>query len=59
LKHLYKGENLQFISHLLTKEDDYAIDHATEAAIHELISSRNIEELWDLLNNTDKNRDLE
>jgi hypothetical protein len=54
-KQLYK-ENLQFVSHLLAKEDDYAIDHATEAAIHELVSSGNMEELWDLFNNMDEMR---
>ena len=57
LKQLYKEENLQFVSHLVAKEDDYAIDHATEAAIHELVSSGNIEELWDLFNNMDEMRE--
>ena len=56
LKQLYKEENLQFVSHLLVKEDDSAIDHATEAVIHELISSVNMEELWDLFNNMDEMR---
>src|SRR5712691_8225705 len=53
LKQLYKEEHLQFVSHLVAKEDDYAIDHATEAAIHELNCSGNTdsEELWDLSNN--------
>ena len=54
LKQLYKEENLQFVSHLLAKEDDSAIDHATEAAIHELVSSGNMEELWDLFNSMDE-----
>jgi hypothetical protein len=36
-------------SHLQAKEDDYTIDYATEAAIHELISAGNLEELWDLM----------
>ena len=53
---IYKEENLQFVSHLLAKENDYAIDHATEAAIHELVSSGNMEELWDLFNNMDEMR---
>jgi hypothetical protein len=57
LKQIYKEEHLQFVSHLLAKEDDYAIDHATEAAIHELVSSGNIEELWDLFNNMDEKRE--
>jgi hypothetical protein len=56
LNQLYKGKHLQFVSHLVAKEDDYAIDHATEAAIHELISSGNTEELWDLFNNMDETR---
>ena len=56
LKQLYKEENLQSISHLLAKEDDSAIDHGTEAAIHELVSSGNMEELWDLFNNMDEMR---
>ena len=59
MKQLYKGEQLQFVYHLLVtrKEDDYAIDHATETAIHELISSGNREELWDLFKNTDDARE--
>jgi hypothetical protein len=57
LKQLYKDEHLQFVSHLLAKEDDYTIDHATEMAIHELISLGNKEELCDLLNNMDENRE--
>ena len=56
LNQLYKDENLQFVSHLLAKEDDYAIDRTTEMAIHELISSGNMKELGDLFNNTDENR---
>ena len=56
LKQLYKDERLDFVSRLLAKEDDYAIDHATEAAIHELISAGNLEELWDVLNAMDENR---
>jgi hypothetical protein len=55
LKQLYKDE-LNFASRLLEKEDDYAIDHATEAAIHELMSSGKLEELRDLLIATDENR---
>jgi uncharacterized protein YaeQ len=57
LKHLYKEEHLQFSSHLVAKEEDYAIDHATEEAIQELISLGNIEELRDLLNSMDENRE--
>jgi hypothetical protein len=56
LKQLYKDEQLNFVSRLLAKEDDYVIDHATEAAIHELISAGNLEELRDLLNAMDGNR---
>ena len=56
LKQLYKDEQLRFVSHLLAKEDDYEIDHATEVAIHELISAGDLEELWDLLNAMDENR---
>jgi hypothetical protein len=44
--HVCVGDN---ISYLLAKEDNYAIDHATEAAIHKLISAGNLEELWDLM----------
>ena len=57
LKQLYKDKHLQFVSHLIAKEDDYAIDHATETAIHELILSGNMEELWDLFNNMDEIRE--
>jgi len=58
LKQLYKEEHLQFVSHLVAKEDDYAIDHETEMAIHELICSGNtgLEELWDLSNNMGETR---
>ncbi|KAH9976406.1 hypothetical protein BGW80DRAFT_1250550 [Lactifluus volemus] len=42
-------------SHLVAKEEGYAIDHATEEAIQELISLGNIEELRDLLNSMDEN----
>jgi hypothetical protein len=42
--------------HDYSKEDDYTIDHTTGAAIHELISSGNMEELWDLFNNMDETR---
>ena len=31
-------------------------DHTTEAAIHELVSSGKVEELWDLFNNMDEMR---
>jgi hypothetical protein len=34
LKHLYKGERLDFISHWIANEDDYSIEMATEAAIN-------------------------
>jgi hypothetical protein len=43
LKQLYRDEQLN-------------IDHATEAAIYELISAGNLEELWDLLDAMDENR---
>lgn len=62
LKPLYKHRHLQFVSHIFSKEDDYAIDHAlaAEMAIHdpddELVSSGNMEELWDMLNNMDATR---
>ncbi len=56
LKQLYKEEHLQFVSHLIAKEEDYTIDHATEAAVQELISTGNTDELWDLLNSTDENQ---
>jgi hypothetical protein len=56
LKQVYKNEQLNFVSHLLAKEDNYSIDHATEAAIHELMCAGNKDELWDLLSATDENR---
>jgi hypothetical protein len=52
----YREEELQFISHLVAKEDDYAIHHATEAATRELISLGNREELWGLFNSMDENQ---
>jgi hypothetical protein len=42
---------------LLAKEDDYAIDHAIETAIHELITSGSVEELWDLFSDMDETRE--
>ena len=56
LKQVHKDEQLDFVSHLLAKEDNYAIDHATEAAIHELMCAGKKDELWDLLSATDENR---
>ena len=56
LKQLYDDEQLNFSSRLLAKEDDYAIDNATEGAIHELISVGNLEELQDLFKAMDENR---
>jgi hypothetical protein len=40
-------------SHLIAKEEVYAIDHATEEAIQELISLGNIEELVGLHDNAE------
>ncbi len=56
LKQLYSDEHLNSVSCLLAKEDDYVIDHASEAAIHKLMSSGKLEELRGLLNATDENR---
>jgi hypothetical protein len=41
---------------ILTKKDNYAIVHATEAAIHKLIYLGNIDKSWDSLNSTDENQ---
>jgi hypothetical protein len=49
LKHIYREENLDFTSHHVAKEADYAIDYATEHTINELIAAGNEEELHDLL----------
>ncbi len=56
LKQLYDNEQLNFSSRLLAKEDDYAINNATEGAIHELISVGNLEELQDLFKAIDENQ---
>jgi hypothetical protein len=56
LKHLYKGERLDFTSHWIANEEDYSIEKATEAAIHELVSGAKCEELLDLLRNMDSTR---
>lgn len=48
LKQLYKDERLSFVSCLLAKKYSCAIDHATEAAIHDLISAGNLKELQEL-----------
>ena len=53
LKHLYKEECIDFMSHWIAKEEDYLIEKATEAAIHELVSAAKCEELLDLLRNMD------
>jgi hypothetical protein len=42
---------------LTCEDDDYAIDHATETAIHELISSWNMEVVGFLFNNMDESRE--
>jgi hypothetical protein len=42
---------------VLAKENDHVIDHATEAAIHDLVSLGNVEESWDLFNNMDEKRE--
>ena len=56
LKQLYDNEQLNFSSRLLAKKDDYAINNATEGAIHELISAGNLEELQDLFKAMDENQ---
>jgi hAT family C-terminal dimerisation region len=56
LKHHYKEERLDFISHWIANEDDYLIEMATEAAINELVSSAKCDELLDLLHSMDNNR---
>ena len=56
LKYLYKQERLDFMSHWMCFEEDYSIEHATETAINELISSGKTEELVDLLCNMDNSR---
>jgi len=56
LKHLYKGERLDFTLYWIAKEDDYSIEKATEAAINELVSSTKCEELLDLLRSMDNDR---
>jgi hypothetical protein len=53
LKQLYKEERLDFTSHWIAKEEDYSIEHATEAAIRELMSTGRTEELLDLLRSMD------
>ena len=53
LKHLYKGEHLDFTSHWIASEEDYSIEKATEAAISELVASAKCDKLLDLLQNMD------
>jgi hypothetical protein len=50
LKHLFKQERLDFASHWIAN-GDYSIEKVTEAAIHELVSAREIELLDLELNN--------
>ncbi|KAF8496738.1 hypothetical protein F5888DRAFT_1614171, partial [Russula emetica] len=56
LKHLYKGERLEFTAHWIASEEEYSIEKATEEAISELMSSAKCEELLDLLHNMDSTR---
>jgi hypothetical protein len=53
LKQLYREERLDFTSHWIASEEDYSIEHATEAAIRELMSSGKTDELLDLLRSMD------
>jgi hypothetical protein len=53
LKHLYKQDQLDFTSDWIANEEDYSIERATEAAIHELVASAKSEELLDLLRSMD------
>jgi hypothetical protein len=39
-----------------THKEGYAIDHATEAAIHKLIYLGNTDKSWDSLSSTDENQ---
>jgi hypothetical protein len=55
LKYIYKQGELDFTSDWIAKEEDYAIDRATEAAINELVSAGKVEELQDLLRNMEGN----
>jgi|ERR1700722_331064 len=54
LKQLYKDTHLDFTLDWIAKEDDYSIERATEAAIHELMSTGKTDELLDLLRSMDK-----
>ncbi len=60
LKHLYRGERLEFTSHWIARSEDYSIEKAMEAAINELVSSAKCEELLvvDLLQKMDSTRQL-
>ena len=49
LKQLYREKRLDFASHWIANEEDYSIEHATEAAIQELMSAGKTDELLDLL----------
>jgi hypothetical protein len=56
LKHLYKQERLDFMSQWMSRKEDYSIEHATETAINELVSSGKSDELVDLLCNMESSR---
>ena len=53
LRHLYKGEHLDFTSHWIASEEDYSIEKATEAAMSELdcVFSKVRKVVLDLLHN--------
>lgn len=54
LKHLFKEERVDLASHLVAKEEDYAVDAVTETAINELVATGNTEELLELFRAMDK-----
>jgi hypothetical protein len=57
LKHLYKQERLDFMSQWIACKEDYSIEHATEAAINELVSAGKSDELVDLLQSMESSRE--
>ena len=56
LKQLYKQEQLNFTSHLITWPEDYSISEASDHAIKELLNAGKSKELLELLRNMDEGR---
>jgi len=51
LKHHYKQDRLDFVSHLIAKEEDYSLENLTAEAVEEMLASGNVVELNEIARN--------